>query len=111
MSESATPRRSRGVLQYAPTEPSNATAETASHRRRSVRLQHYDYAQPGAYFVTICTHNREALFGQITDGMMVLNEAGRLVEDEWLNTAAIRPGVELDAFIVMPDHLHGIVVI
>lgn len=81
------------------------------HHRRSIRLHGYDYAQAGAYFVTICTQNRECLFGDIEDGEMRLNDYGRVVEEEWLRTATIRREVELDAFIVMPNHVHGIIVI
>jgi REP element-mobilizing transposase RayT len=60
------------------------------NRRRSVRLRGYDYSQAGVYFVTICTHNRECLFGEITNGQMRLNELGTVVESEWLKTATIR---------------------
>ncbi len=86
------------------------------HHRRSIRLKGYDYAQPGAYFVTICTHQRECLFGEIVgaDGIrpeMRLNELGEIVRDEWLKTPALRPNVELGAWVVMPNHIHGIVII
>ncbi len=81
------------------------------HHRRSIRLKGYDYSQAGAYFITICTHERECLFGEIRDGQMHLNEIGKIVETEWLKTAEIRDNVELDAFVVMPNHLHGIIVI
>ena len=79
--------------------------------RRSPRLQGYDYAQAGAYFVTICTHNRLERFGVIVDGMMQLNALGGIAEEEWFQTASLRPNVELDAFVVMPNHVHGIIVI
>jgi REP element-mobilizing transposase RayT len=83
-----------------------------THHRRSIRLRGYDYAQAGAYFITVCTHNREYLFGQITDdGLIQLNVFGRLVEIEWLRTAIIRPYVELDAYVVMPNHFHAILAI
>ena len=81
------------------------------HHRRSIRLQGYDYSQPGAYFLTLCTENRECLFGDVVDGVMVLNEVGQIVEDAWLDTPALRPNVELDAFVVMPNHFHAIAVI
>ncbi len=61
--------------------------------------------------MTICTNNREYLFGEITDGVMRLNQLGEIVRDAWLQTATIRPNVVLDEFIVMPNHLHGIIVI
>jgi len=81
------------------------------HRRRSIRLKGYDYTRPGAYFVTICTHNREPLFGRVVDGKMVLNEYGEIVREEWFRSARIRDEIELfpGEFVVMPNHVHGIV--
>ena len=81
------------------------------HHRRSIRLSGYDYAQPGSYFVTICTQGRECLFGEVHDGEMRLSEYGQVVHKEWLVTALIRQEIELDAFVVMPNHVHGIVLI
>lgn len=80
-------------------------------RRRSIRLKGYDYAQPGAYFVTLCTQGHVCLFGDIVDGKMQLNEYGEIVRDEWFRTAAVRPYVWLypDEFVVMPNHVHGII--
>jgi putative transposase len=80
------------------------------NRRRPLRLPGYDYAQPGAYFVTICTHGHIALFGTIADGTMRLNGRGRIVHDTWLHMRDHYP-IDLDAFVVMPNHIHGIVVI
>src|ERR1044071_8152222 len=80
-----------------------------THHRRSIRLHGYDYAQAGAYFVTICTQNRESFFGTILNGQIQLNALGRIVEEEWLRTAAVRTNVILDAFVVMPKHVHGII--
>ncbi len=68
-------------------------------------MREYDYAQAGAYFVTVCAHNKECVFGEIVEGEMRLNEAGRVVEEVWLNTTRIR----LDTFVVMPNHFHAIV--
>jgi len=81
------------------------------HHRRSVRLKGYDYTQAGAYFVTLCTWQRECLFGEIVGGEMQLNDYGRVLEEEWLHTAVVRPNVDLDAFVIMPNHMHGIIVI
>lgn len=81
------------------------------HHRRSVRLKNYDYSQAGAYFVTICTQNKECLFGTITDGTMTLNEAGKMVQAVWDELPVNYPDTEIDQFIVMPNHVHGIVVI
>jgi REP element-mobilizing transposase RayT len=81
------------------------------HHRRSIRLKEYDYSQPGEYFVTICTYNHECTLGEIMDGGMRLNEFGKIVREEWLRTLNIRPGIELDVYVIMPNHIHGIIVI
>ena len=81
------------------------------HRRRSIRLKGYDYSWAGAYCITLCTHGRECLFGEIANQEMQVNEAGRIVVDEWLKTPIIRAEIELDEWVVMPNHLHGIIVI
>ena len=83
----------------------------AKDHRRSVRLKNYDYSGIGAYYITICAWNRESVFGEIVNGEMCLNKYGERVRDEWKQTEYIRPNVEMDEFIVMPNHLHGIVVI
>ena len=79
--------------------------------RRSIRLKGYDYTQPGAYFLTIVTHNRACLFGDIVDGQMQLNEGGRVAERCWLDIPSHFRHVALDAFVIMPNHVHGIVII
>jgi len=81
------------------------------HHRRSIRLKGYDYGQSGAYFITICTHNKECWFGEIRDSQMCLNQLGKIVTQEWLRTPEIRPEITLDEWIVMPNHLHGIIII
>ena len=81
------------------------------HHRRSIRLKGYDYSQPGAYYVTIVVQNRECIFGDISNGKMALNENGKIVKTEWLKTAEIRKNVKLDEFSVMPNHVHGIIII
>ncbi|MDT8423033.1 MAG: transposase, partial [Desulfuromonadales bacterium] len=81
------------------------------HQRRSIRLRDYDYSRAGAYFVTLCTFQRACLFGEVVDGEMRLNEAGRTVQKCWDDIPDHFPHVELDAFVVMPNHVHGIVVI
>jgi len=78
--------------------------------RRSIRLRGYDYSQEGAYFVTLCTHNRESLFGKIVDGKMRLNGIGVIVRDEWLRSGQIRQEAHMDEFVVMPNHIHGVVI-
>jgi len=87
------------------------TRPVSRRNRRTIRLQGYDYSQAGAYFVTICTQNRDCLFGEIVDGEMRLNDAGRIVVGEWLKTAEIRNEIELDEWVVMPNHFHGILVL
>src|SRR4030042_3695180 len=81
------------------------------HDRRSIRLPEYDYAQAGAYFITICTNNQECLFGEMTDGAVLLSEFGEIAVDEWVGAPNVRENVGLDAFVVMPNHLHGVVII
>ena len=87
------------------------TNRTEAPRRRSIRLQNYDYALTGAYFITMATKDRSCLFGDVVDGEMRPNDWGQTVQDEWAKSAQIRKEIELDAFVVMPNHVHGIVVI
>ena len=79
------------------------------HHRRSIRLPHYNYGQAGAYFVTICTYKKQCWFGDVKRGEMQLNLIGQIVVQEWLKSSAIRQEIELDEWVLMPNHLHGIV--
>ena len=79
-------------------------------RRRSKRLYRHDYAQ-GLYFVTVCSYRLAHLFGEIVDGELLPSQAGKLVAKEWQQTATVRPAVELDLFVVMPNHFHGLIAI
>ncbi|MCD6184860.1 MAG: transposase [Deltaproteobacteria bacterium] len=84
------------------------------HHRGSIRLKGYDYSQAGLYFITICTQNRKCIFGKIIDngkGTMIcfLNEYGRIAEREWIKTSEMRHSVHLDVFVIMPNHIHGII--
>jgi REP element-mobilizing transposase RayT len=81
------------------------------HHRRSIRLKGYDYSRAGAYFITICTHGRECLLGDVVDGEMRSNEYGDIVCDEWLKLPKRYPDIKLDAFGVMPNHTHAIITI
>ena len=81
------------------------------HHRRSIRLEGYDYAQPGAYFVTVVAYQRESTFGQVVDGGMVLNEFGDVVEKWWNQISVHFPNVDTRTFVIMPNHMHGIIVI
>jgi putative transposase len=87
------------------------TNSTHNHHRRSIRFQGYDYASEGGYFVTIVTYKRQNLFGDVVDGELRLNEFGRIVMKEWFKTDNIRDDIELieDEFVVMPNHIHGII--
>ena len=87
------------------------TPDTKQRPRRSLRLKEYDYSQEGAYFVTICTQNHKPLLGEIRDAEKVLNEHGKIVADCWQWLAKQYPYVELDEWVVMPNHMHGIVVL
>ncbi len=91
--------------------PSTMINNPTSHRRKSIRLQGYDYSQAGLYFITVCTHNQVPLFGEIVDGVMVLNAAGQIVEKCWCAIPEHFPQVTLDEFVVMPNHVHGIITI
>jgi REP element-mobilizing transposase RayT len=77
--------------------------------RQSIRLKGWDYSSPDWYFVTMNTHEGKALFGVVVNGRMVLSEAGRVAEEEWRKSAELRKGLVLDEFVVMPNHVHGIV--
>jgi REP element-mobilizing transposase RayT len=81
------------------------------HHRQSIRLKGYDYTQTGAYFVTICTYQRNCLFGEIVDGEMKLNISGEIAKSSWLSITRHFANVELDEFVIMPNHLHGIIII
>ena len=81
------------------------------HHRRSIRLKGYDYTKAGAYFITICTWQREHLFGDIVNGEMQLSRYGETVRFNWDNLPKRYRNVELDAFIIMPNHVHGIIVL
>ncbi len=82
-----------------------------SHRRKLIRLRHYDYSNSGAYFITMCVQNHECLFGNIVDGEMHLNDAGRMVQSLWKALPLFYPGSEIDQFVIMPNHFHGIIVL
>src|SRR5450759_502937 len=79
------------------------------HHRRSIRLKGYDYSQAGLYFITICVKDREHLFGEIVDGKMILNDAGKIADECWLEIPKHFPDSVLHEHIVMPNHVHGII--
>jgi len=79
--------------------------------RRSIRLKDYDYSQGGAYFVTICVYERRCLFGRIDQGEMRLDPPGMMVADEWQELNGRFPGGRTDTCVVMPNHVHGIILL
>jgi len=81
------------------------------HHRRSIRLKGYDYSQAGLYFVTICCQNRVCAFGEIVNNEMVLNEYGQIVQMVWDELPQHYDNIQLGEFMIMPNHIHGIVVI
>jgi putative transposase len=87
------------------------TYDPETHHRRSIRLRGYDYALAGAYLVTIVTQDRACLLGEVVEGAMRLNDAGRMVRTVWDELPVFYPGVDIDAMVVMPNHIHGIIVL
>lgn len=81
------------------------------HRRRSIRLKEYDYSQVGTYFVTICIKDKVRLFGEIMNGEMILSEIGKIAEKCWKEIPQHYLCVQLDKYVVMPNHIHGIIII
>jgi len=79
------------------------------HHRRSIRLKGYDYSQAGAYFITICTQNRECFFGEITDGRIRLNDAGKMIEKWYFELMNKFPDIQCGEHVVMPNHFHCII--
>jgi putative transposase len=81
------------------------------HHRRSIRLKDYDYSQPGAYFITICTEGRNCLFGDVVNTWMKLNDYGQLVQSCWDDLPMHYPYLATDAFMIMPNHVHALMVL
>ena len=81
------------------------------HHRRSIRLKDYDYSQSGAYYVTINVQNRIGMFGDIVNHEMVLNAAGKMIDEQWNVVPQRFPALEMDVYQIMPNHFHGITVI
>jgi REP element-mobilizing transposase RayT len=81
------------------------------HHRRSIRLKEHDYSKPAGFFITICTHNRESLFGQIVNGEIKLSEIGRIAKNYWEEIPSHFTNAVLDKYVIMPNHIHGIILI
>lgn len=79
--------------------------------RKPNRLKEYDYSQSGYYYVTICMQNRGYIFGDISDDGMILNQCGDIAKNSWLDLANHHKNIQLDAFVIMPNHIHGIIII
>ncbi len=87
----------------------NSDSNQDRFHRRSIRLKGYDYSQPGAYFITICTYQNHSLFGKIVDGKVQLNDLGRVVQFTWDDLVNHVENIELGPFVIMPNHIHGII--
>ena len=101
-------------LQAYPTSKSPESArlgDVVARRRKSIRLPGFDYSQPGAYFITVCTRNRASILGDVTEGKLCLSAAGRLAQAVWEELPQHYPHVHLDAWTVMPNHVHGIAIL
>jgi len=81
------------------------------HNRKSIRIKGYDYFQPNWYYITICTFEKKCIFGKIQNGVIILNEFGHIARTEWERTKALRKNINLDYFVIMPNHIHGIIII
>ncbi|MCK5126083.1 MAG: transposase [candidate division Zixibacteria bacterium] len=77
-------------------------------KRKNIRLKGYDYSQDGAYFITLCTHKRIPLFGKIRNEKVELNKNGMIVRDSWLEMQSFYPSIQLDEFVIMPNHFHAV---
>ena len=89
--------------------PAATSASFRSSQRNSTRLREFDYASSGAYFVTVCAAQKAHLFGVVSSGEVQCSEIGEVILKEWERMGRLRPEVRLDAFVVMPNHVHGIV--
>ena len=81
------------------------------HHRKSIRLKEWDYSNPGAYFLTLCVKDRRCLFGEIENGINILNDAGRMIKKWYLELAHKFPNIRIDEYVVMPNHFHSIIII
>ena len=93
------------------TTPTDDAQRYKGYRVASTRLPGWDYTANAYYFVTICTHERQPFLGEIANGQMILTDAGRIVDEEWQRTADVRPDAVLDEYVVMPNHVHAIIVL
>ena len=81
------------------------------YNRRSIRIKNYDYNQSGMYFITVCVKPKYNLFGDIKNRKMILNIYGKIAKEEWIKSHTIRKNIFIDHFVIMPDHVHGIIIV
>jgi len=79
--------------------------------RKQNRLQEFDYSQAGYYFITLCTNNHKSFWGKVIDGKMILNQFGNVIRNNWIKIQSLHKIIELDEFVIMPNHIHGIIII
>ncbi len=89
----------------------NNNHNSNKHHRHSLRINKYNYSLPGAYFITICTYRKENILGYMIDGKIELNVLGKITVREWLKTFQIRKNIQLDEYVIMPNHFHGIIIL
>ena len=87
----------------------NHSSNSSKYHRHSLRIKNYNYSIPGAYFITICTYLKENLLGYISEGKIELKVLGKITAREWLKTFQIRKNIQLDEYVIMPNHFHGII--
>src|SRR6266581_8631746 len=90
-------------------QPFRMEHEPRFHHRKTIRLRGFDYSRPGAYFVTICTHEKRMVLGSVSNGAMRPNGWGGIVGKEWFGLPKHYPNIRLNSFVIMPNHIHGIV--
>src|SRR5664279_4503146 len=98
-----------GIENFPPRNTTVMKHNPQIHPRKSIRLKGYDYSQAGLYFITICVHDRKCLFGEIVGDEMILNDFGKIADECWLNIPEHFPNAFLQEYIIMPNHVHGIV--
>ncbi|MEK7452094.1 MAG: transposase [Patescibacteria group bacterium] len=81
------------------------------NNRQSIRLKGYDYSQEGVYHITICAEHKKCLFGDVINGEMKLNDMGKMIEQQWMDLPNRFSNIELDTYVIMPNHIHGIIIV
>ena len=89
----------------------NLLNDLKKYDRKSNRLKGFDYSSAGMYFITICTQNRQCIFEEIANEVFIINEIGKMIEQHWLQIQDDFCNIKLDSYIIMPNHLHGLIII